>query len=102
MHDDGLTHDPEVDSPPDGWAGGDETLVNPFVRLLRELNLELPIIGLLMKYLEASVVAVGRQAIGQEVGMVISLSLEPRNLKNKKTNITYLLFSWKECQKSLA
>ena len=62
-----LTHDDEPDPPPNGGTGGHVALVEAFVLRPRVLDLQLPVVGLLVEDLEAGVVAVRVEAESQQV-----------------------------------
>ena len=81
---DPLTHDAEPGPPVDGRrAGRHHALVHALVCQLRELHLQLPVVGLLVEHLVAGVVAVRRHPVGQEVGGV-AVTLQPGDLGKRR------------------
>ena len=74
-----LTDDDEPGLADERRVGGDHACVEALVGELRELDLQLPVVGLLVEDLEARVVRVGRKAEGQQV-RVVAGPLQPGDL----------------------
>ena len=73
-----LTNDMYVGVLDKGRIGGDLTFVQPLITALGELDLQLPVVWLLMDDLEPRIAAVGLAAVCQEVGvLVLTDTLQP-------------------------
>ena len=82
-----LTNDMYVGILDEGRVCGDLTFVEPLVTALGELDLQLPVVWLLVDYLEPGVAAVGLAPVGQQVGVLVRANtLQPRNLGETKAN----------------
>ena len=80
-----LTNHVKVSVANQRWIGGNLALVQAHVGDLGELDLELPVVGLLVDDLKPGVAAVGLSAVRQEVrisGLVNSF--QPRNLQENQ------------------
>ena len=68
-----------------GLASSYLTLVETNIRDLCELDLELPVVGLLVNDLKPGVTAVGLPPVGQQVGICgLVNSFQPRNLQENQ------------------